>query len=172
MFQVGDVVVYENRGICRVEKITELNLPGAKAGQKYYELKPVYEETGKIYSAVDNEKVVMRQMLTKEEAEQLIGEIPGIPEMWIGDEKQREMKYKEAMRSCDCRQWVSIIKTLYTRRQNRLMQGKKTTNTDDRYYKKASDNLHGELALALGVQKSDMETVIRNQLEVPSPSVV
>lgn len=165
MFKAGDFIVYESRGICKVETITELNLPGAKRGQKYYELKPVYEEGGKIYSAVDNDKVIMRPMLTKDEAELLIEEIPTISEMWIGDEKQREVKYKEAMRSCDCRQWVSIIKTLYSRRESRLLQGKKTTNTDDRYFKKAGDNLHGELAMALGMEKEELEAYIAQRLE-------
>ncbi len=164
MFKVGDFIVYESRGICKVENITELNLPGATKGQKYYELKPVYEETGKIYSAVDSDKVLMRRMITGEEAKALIDDIPNIPEMWIGDEKQRELRYKEAMRSGDCRQWVSIIKTLYLRRQDRLAQGKKTTNTDDRYFKKAGDNLHGELAMALGMEKSEMEEFISDHL--------
>lgn len=165
MFQTGDYIVYENRGICKVEGITELGLSGAVKGKKYYELKPIYEEGGKIYSAVDNEKVVMRRMLTKEEAEQLIQDIPHIPQMWIGDEKQREAKYKEAMRSCDCRQWISIIKTLYLRRESRLAQGKKTTNTDDRYFKKAGNNLHGELAMALGMEQSEMEQYIAEKLD-------
>lgn len=163
MFTIGEFVIYENRGICKVENITELSLPGATRGQKYYELKPVYDESGKIYSAVDNDKVIMRQMLTKEQAKELIDDIPNIPEMWIGDEKQRELKYREAMHSCDCRQWVSIIKTLYLRRQNRLEQGKKTTNTDDRYFKKAEDNLHGELAMALGMEKGEMEEFIASR---------
>lgn len=160
MFKVGDFIVYESRGICKVEDITELSLPNATKGQKYYVLKPVYEEGGKIYSAVGNDKVIMRRMISAEEANELIADIPNIQEMWIGDEKQREMKYKEAMRSCDCRQWVSIIKTLYLRRESRISQGKKTTNTDDRYFKKAGDNLHGELAMALGKEKTEMESFI------------
>jgi CarD family transcriptional regulator len=168
MFQVGDIVVYANRGICRVEDITELNLPGAKSGKKYYEMRPISDESGKVYSAVDNDKVVMRRVLTKEEAQKLVMDIPDIPEMTIGDEKQRELKYKEAMLSCDCRQWVSIIKTLYTRRQNRLRQGKKTTNTDDRYFKRVSENLHGELAIALGMKKEEMESFISNCLDNPA----
>ncbi len=160
MFKVGDFIVYESRGICKVEDITELSLPNATKGQKYYVLKPVYEEGGKIYSAVGNDKVIMRRMISAKEANELIADIPNIQEMWIGDEKQREMKYKEAMRSCDCRQWVSIIKTLYLRRESRISQGKKTTNTDDRYFKKAGDNLHGELAMALGKEKTEMESFI------------
>lgn len=164
MFEVGEYIAYENRGICKVEGITELNLPGAAKGQKYYVLTPVYEESGKIYSEIDNDMVVMRPMLSKEEAKALIDEIPSIPQMWIQDEKQRELKYREAMQSCDVRQWVSIIKTLYIRRQDRISQGKKTTNTDDRYFKKAGDNLHGELAMALGKEKSEMEEYISSRI--------
>lgn len=164
MFEAGEYIAYENRGICKVEGITELNLPGAAKGQKYYVLTPVYEEGGKIYSEIDNDQVVMRHMLSEEEALALIDEIPSIAQMWIPDEKQRELLYREAMQSCDVRQWVSIIKTLYIRRQDRISQGKKTTNTDDRYFKKASDNLHGELAMALGKEKSEMEEFISARL--------
>lgn len=166
MFQVGEFIVYENRGVCKVEGITKMSLPGAKKEQEYYELKPVFEDSGRIYSAVDNGKVVMRQMLTKKEAVSLIDEIPQIPEMRIGDEKQRELKYKEAVRSCDCRQLISVIKTLYIRRQSRMEQGKKATNTDERYFKKAEDTLHGELAVALGLEKSQMGEYISSRLEV------
>lgn len=170
MFNVGEYIAYENRGICKVEGITELNLPGTAKGQKYYVLTPVYEESGRIYSEIDNDKVVMRPMISEAEAQALIDEIPNIPQMRIGDEKQREEKYREAMQSCDVRQWVSIIKTLYFRRQNRIMQGKKTTNTDDRYFKKAGDNLNGELAMALGKKKSEMEEYISSRL-MPAPEM-
>lgn len=47
MFQIGEFIIYENRGICKVEGIAELSLPGAVKGQQYYELKPVFDESGK-----------------------------------------------------------------------------------------------------------------------------
>lgn len=166
LFKVGTCVVYENRGICRIEAIAELNLSGAQSGKKYYELKPIYENVSKIYSKVDNDKVLMRPVMTKEEAEKLLDEIPDIPEIWIGDEKQREMQYREAMSSGDARQWVSIIKTLFLRKQSRLQQGKKTTNTDDRYFKRAESSLYGELALALGMNPDEMEAYIAKRMDV------
>ena len=165
MFKVGEYVAYETRGVCVVEGITELSLPGATKGQEYYVLKPVYEETGTIYCAIHNSKVNYREMMTKEEAEELMKQIPDIEEMWIPDEKQREAMYKEAMQSCDPKRWVSIIKTLYNRRQTRLSQGKKTTNTDDRYFKRASENLYGELAMALGRAKSDIEESVAAMID-------
>lgn len=165
MFEVGEYVAYETKGVCVVEGITELSLPGATKGQEYYVLKPVYEETGTIYCAIHNSRVNYREMMTKEYAEALLDKITSIDEMWIPDEKQRESMYKEAMQSCDPERWVSIIKTLYNRRQSRLSQGKKTTNTDDRYYKRASENLYGELAIALGVDKKEMEEHIISKID-------
>ena len=164
MFKKGEFVVYEAKGLCEITDITELDLGGAIKGRKYYVLKPVYDEGGTIYSAVDNAKVTIRRMITRQEAEEILSEIPEIKSLKIPDEKQRENRYKEAMHSCDCRQWISMIKTLYVRRENRLMNGKKTTNTDDRYYKKAGDSLHGELAMAMGMDKSEMENIILGQI--------
>lgn len=67
----------------------------------------------------------MRAVLTKEEADVLIENIPVIEELWVGNDKLREEKYKETMRSCDCRDWIKIIKTLYMRKKERIAQGKR-----------------------------------------------
>ena len=100
----------------------------------------------------------------KEEAEELIREIPQIEGLWIGSEKQREEKYKECMKSCKCAEWVRIIKTLYQRKMSRLKQGKKITATDERYLRMAEGNLYSELSIALGIPESGMEAYITNQI--------
>lgn len=100
-------------------------------------MRPVHEKHGKVFTPVDNEKIVMRRVISKEEAEKLIREIPQIEGLWIGNEKQREEKYRECMKSCKCAEWVRIIKTLYERKVSRLKQGKKITATDERYLRMA-----------------------------------
>ena len=67
--------------------------------------------------------------------------------------KQREETYKEALRTCDYHAWVSIVKTLYQRKKERLAQGKKATAVDERYMKAAENGLYGELSLTLGVPR-------------------
>ena len=69
------------------------------------------------------------------------------------------------MATGDCREWVSIIKTLYQRRQLRLQEGKKTTSTDDRYFRKAETNLYSELAYALDKQPEEMQSFIMTNIE-------
>ena len=71
---------------------------------------------------------------------------------------------KEALKTCDCRVWISMIKALYLRRKDRLEQGKKMTDLDERYFKTAEDNLYSELALSLGMKKDEMVSYITERV--------
>lgn len=165
MFQPGEFIYYGNSGICKVEEITRLNVAGADKDRQYYRLSPMEGQGGVIYTPVDNQKVQMRRVLNKEEANQLITSIPEIQELWISEEKQREQNYKKALKSPDCRCWIQIIKTLYLRKQSRISQGKKITATDEKYLKSAENRLYSELALALGQPKENMEQYITERLQ-------
>ena len=59
---------------------------------------------------------------------------------------------------------VSILKELYFRRKKRLEDGKKITIVDERYFKLAENQLYSELAFALGVQKSDINQIIEENI--------
>ena len=68
MFQPGELVVYHTAGVCRVEAITKPNVSGADRNKEYYQLKPLQQD-GVIYTPVDNPKVSIRPMISREEAE-------------------------------------------------------------------------------------------------------
>lgn len=165
MFEVGEYIVYGVKGVCRVEDITHIDISGADKNRLYYVLTPIGESSGKIYAPTDNQKVMMRRIISKEEADRLIDELPQIELLWVPDDKQREAKYKEALNTCDYRAWVSIVKTLYLRKQERVSQGKKITALDERYMRTAENELYSELSLTLGVPKDEMENYIRDRLE-------
>lgn len=165
MFEVGEYVVYGSKGVCMIEDITHIDISGADKNRLYYVLAPIGDSNGKIYAPTDNQKIVMRSVISRKEAEQLIEELPEIEMLWVPDDKQREAKYKEAMRTCDYRAWVSIVKTLYARKQERTAQGKKITTLDERYMRAAENELYSELSLTLGIPKEDMEDYIRERLD-------
>ena len=60
---------------------------------------------------------------------------------------------------------LGIIKTLYLRKVERVGAGKKITTIDERYFKLAENYLHGELALALQVDKDDINQIIIENIE-------
>lgn len=164
MFQADDVVVYGNNGICKVTDVGTISLSGVDKQRKYYTLRPVYQSETVYYVPVENQKTNMRLIITKDEAEQLIEDIAAMESAWIVNEKEREAQYKEALRSCDCRELIKIIKTLYQRKQSRIQDGKKVTTVDERYFHLAETQLYEELGYALGMAKEEVSAYITNHI--------
>ena len=165
MFKAGDYVAHYKQGICEVITIGKLDLSCSDRSKEYYTLKPLYDAGGTLYTPVDNERNQIREVITKEEAENLIDEMPEIDILWIKDEKKRESLYKEALLKNQCRDWISIIKTSYKRKMERLASGKKTINVDERYMSIAESFLYGELAVALEMNRDEVKQYIIAQLD-------
>ena len=160
MFKEGDIVVFGNNGVCRVDAVGPTDLFGSGQERLYYTLIPVYGSESKIFTPVDNQKVVCRAVISKEEAEKLIADIQDIEALWVPDERRREESYKAAVSKCDCLELIKIIKTLYLRKQARIAEGKKVTSSDERYLKLSEDRLYGEFAVALGIPKDEVKDYI------------
>lgn len=166
MFQTGDYMIYGNSGVCQVESVGTIDtIPGIPKDKIYYTLKPLYIKGSTIYTPVDNQKVLIRPLILKEEAIQLIDGIEEIETLWISNEKQREEVYKEELATCDCKELIKIIKTVYQRMQERLAEGKKITNSDRKYFKIAQDSLYGELAIVLDMEKEKVEEFITERMQ-------
>lgn len=164
MFEKGEYVVYGTKGVCCIQDIGHVDLPGVERDKLFYILHPVQDNHGTVYLPIDSTKAVIRRVMTAEEAKELLQEIPSIEELVIPSEKQRESSYKEALRTCSTRSWVSMIKTLYLRRNKRLAAGKKVTSLDERYLRAAEHELYGELSVALGVPKEDLEPKLKEAI--------
>ena len=164
MFAVNDYIVYGNHGVCKVENIGTVSLAMVDKDKVYYTLRPVYKNEAVVYAPVENPKSVIRAVLTKEDADKLIEEIPSLESVWIGNEKERELQYKAALRSCDCRELIRIIKTLYHRKMDRIRDGKKVTVVDERYFRLAEEQLYGELAFAMDMERSQVGEYLNTRI--------
>ena len=147
MFRIGDYVAHYKEGVCEVVNIGKIDM--GSSDKEYYTLKPVYDAAGTVYTPVDNKREQIRQLITKEEAENLIKEMSEIDTIGVTNEKQREAMYKNALLHNQCREWVSLIKTSYGRNKERIQAGKKTINIDERYMSSAEKFLYGELAVVM-----------------------
>lgn len=165
MFQVNDVVIYGHHGVCEITEVGTLKMPMADQEKLYYTLRPVYHRDSAVYAPVEKRKIIMRPVITKEAAEELIQQIPQIETVWIVNEKAREVQFKEALQTCDCEELVKIIKTLYLRKQQRLESGKKVTVVDEKYFRQAEEKLYEELAYVLGMEKNKVGQYISSHME-------
>lgn len=161
MFEKDQLIMCGGHGVCRVVNITGNPIDRLDKVRKYYVLEPVFEKGSTVYTPVDNDKVIMRRIMNREEAEELVGRITGIDTVWIQEEKSREQMYKDAIRTYDCQSLVQIIKTLYMRKQSRLKEGKKVLSSDEQYLRKAEELLYSEMSLALSIPKNEVEAYIR-----------
>ena len=155
MFKIGDYVAHYKEGVCEVVNIGKIDM--GSSDKEYYTLKPVYDAGGTVYTPVDNKRDQIRKLITKEEAENLIKEMP--------NEKQREGMYKNALLHNQCREWISLIKTSYGRNKKRLLAGKKTINVDERYMSSAEKFLYGELAVVMEIPRDKVSGYVKEHLD-------
>lgn len=164
MFKVGDYVVHGRNGVCKIDDITHVDITGADKSQLYYILVPIHSKSSKIFYPVDSDKVIMRIVISKKEAQNLISEIKDIEPIEIENERQRENQYKEEIGSCDCHRLIGVIKALMERNRERMEQGKRATFLDDRYLKEAKKTLLDEFSIALGININDVENYILSNI--------
>lgn len=97
MFEKKSIIFNENMGVCRVDDITGLSVQKVNP-VFYYVLRSVYLKDKTAYIPVDNHTVVLRELITKEEAERKIAawKEAGI---WMlkseEDEKEQGLSRKE-----------------------------------------------------------------------------
>lgn len=151
MFEPGDFIVYGNSGVCKVLKIGLPEIHAANRKKLYYTLQPLYS-TETIYTPVDS-GVFMRPVLSREEAESLIAEIPKIQESVFNNRNLTLLSahYEAAFQTHNCEDLIQLIKSIYAKNVSAVQHGKKPGQIDQRYMKRAETLLHGELAVSLGI---------------------
>lgn len=165
MFKKGEYVVHGRSGVCVVDEITTIDISEADKDQKYYVLVPVKTPESKIFFPVDGNKIVLRAILTKNQARKVLRDMKKVEPVFIENDRQREVVYKEAISSCDCMKLAEIIKTLQVRSREREKQGKRNTFVDDRYLKEAKDFLNYEFSIALEIDLDKIEDYIIERIK-------
>ena len=164
MFDVGDYIIYGSNGVCRITNVGPMKMPGVSKDKLYYTMVPCYIRDSEIFTPVDNERVVMRRVMSKDEAEEFIDEMPDLDELEIIEEKKRDLEYKAAVLTCDPKILVELLKTIRARMDERIAEGKKVTASDAKYYHIAEESLYGELAISLDMDKDGVKVYLQNKV--------
>lgn len=166
MFSIGEYVVYGTVGVCTVEEITTLDMRDVPKEKEYYVLVPLSTKSNRVFVPVDNTRVVMRRVITKDEAIKLIDSMPGLEEIRIENPKLTDMVFKETLKTCEVTACARVIKTLYRSNMERLERGKKITASGEKYLRIAEDALYSELAVVLSIDRRDVPRYIGERLGI------
>jgi len=162
MFKVGDFVVYGKTGVCKIIDICEKELI-VNTKKQYYVLNPVFESKNIIYAPTDNEKIFMRNIITKAQAEELILKIPMIrKKIKFNEEELKELNTVLSSYTCD--DLVGLTAQIYEKKKLAIENKKRLGFSDERIMRKSENLLFGELAVALGINIEDVQEYIKNKL--------
>lgn len=127
----------------------------------YYLLSPIDDASLTIKLPVTSPYI--RDILTAQEAEAIIKEIPNIP-IIDSDDKSLENIYKELLSTEDPLDLVKIIKTTYLRNKKRVDNGKKIGDKDNNYFQKAEKYLYNSLGISLNMSYEECKNYVIDNL--------
>ncbi len=164
MYKINDTVLYGSHGACIITEISKLSFGGPE--KQYYILKPVHNSGSTVYVPVDNNVLTskMRQILSIDEIQTLIHDMPVEKALWIEDETKRKEKYHEILLSGDRHKLIGMIKALYQHQKEQNKKGKRLHATDERIFKEAEKLLYDEFAFVLQIKPSQVLPFIMEQL--------
>lgn len=165
MFEKGETVYYGTAGVCKVNDICRSPFDPSDE-RMYYVLEPSDLTGGTIiYAPADNDRVLLRALMTEDEANALISSIPLLPVLEIASERQRREEYRNAMKDGTPESLVRVIKTIYTRKSTGNKDKKRMSDTDTEFDKVARRALFGELCAVLGTPANEIESLINSEMK-------
>jgi CarD family transcriptional regulator len=159
MFKVNDVVIYGSAGICRIVDIRDEKL--GDEVNKYYILKPVFDEKNTFFVPVLNENLTSKihDILTYDEALEFAKKIRDIEPLWIDNDKERYVTYKTTLDRGSREEIVSVVKALREREASLFRFGKKLRGSDETTMRQGDKIIKNELAFVLNVPANEIEAI-------------
>lgn len=154
MFRIDDFVVYGTAGVCRVADIREEKFGGNS--QVYYILEPVFRKDSLIYAPVENRRTPMRSVIDEDELYSIVKDIAAAEPEWEPNDKLRTEKFKDILRSGNCREIALMVKSLYMHKLTQVERGRKLHISDTNLMKTAEELLYSEFAHILGISPEDV----------------
>lgn len=165
MFSIDDVVMYTTYGICKISDIIEMSFGGNT--NKYYVLHPLRESKTELTLPVDNPmtKCRLHPLLSENEINDLIHEIPFMEPYWIERDNDRKAKFGEIVKSGDRKETLRVIKSIKYHIYDIKDKGRKLHATDENAMKDAEKLILDEFSYVLNMDREKLSIIINNELE-------
>ncbi|WP_047985935.1 CarD family transcriptional regulator [Ornithinibacillus californiensis] len=163
MFNIGELVVYSDHGVCKIDSISEKTYGGKT--RTYYELHPIEDSKLRINIPVNNVKVNMLKMMNKDQADTILKsfEEPGVE--WIEDVKIRNKEYNKLIQSGDRLDISKVVNTLMKRKQEMVLEKRHIPEQDKKLLSKTLTILIEELAISLDKHIDEIEQKILHAMK-------
>ena len=150
MLCIGKVVVHKKHGICTITQHLKMS------GQDYYQLIPRFDESMSIFVPTSKECELLRDVLTKNEADDLISYMRNIDDVLIEDTKERRDDFHKKFSSGELKDLAYICRKLFLLKKAKEETNSKFCLTDSTLFEKANKMLLDELSIAYDIDRSQI----------------
>ncbi len=155
MFNKGDKVIYGQTGVCVVEDIAQRELI-KNVKRLYYKLRPIYQQNNIIYAPAQSDKVFIRSIISKEEAEELISKMPDIYKAAL----ECEDTDGEENKPTTCEELAAVAVKIHRKKRAAKNAHRRLGFTDEKNLEHAEEMLFGELAAVLELDINEIPKVL------------
>ena len=164
MLNIGQCVIYGNHGLCSVRDILVPSFLERGKEKEYYQMVSAVDAGSVLYVPVDGAESKIRDVISADNAEELIDEIEYVPELELPEGKKAEPAITEVIRRNMAEEMMSLVKSLHKIKAIRQAEGKKFASLNEKYLNIAEKLLYTELAFSLKVEKDDIKKRVFDEL--------
>ncbi|MEE3470678.1 MAG: CarD family transcriptional regulator [Butyrivibrio hungatei] len=165
MLNVGDCVIYGSHGLCKVRDILVPAFLEKGNEKQYYMMVSAVDAGSVIYVPVEGAEDKVRDVMSADDAEELICEIEDVDELDLPDGKKAEPEITGIIKRNIADEMMSLVKSLHKIKAMREAEGKRFAALNEKYLNMAEKLLYTEMAFSL---KTEKETIKDRVIEVLS----
>lgn len=149
MYQVGDIVIYTLYGICTITEETERFFNGQNV--KYFVLVPLSDQKTKMQIPAENPMILSRlhPLLSPDEANTIIQEIPFLENIWIDNDNQRKREFGDIVKAGNRKEILQMMKSIYNHSLGLKNKGRKLHVSDEQCMRDGEKLILDEFAYVL-----------------------
>ena len=163
MLNVGDCVISGSHGLCKVRDILVPAFLEKGNEKQYYMMVSAVDAGSVIYVPVEGAEDKVRDVMSADDAEELICEIEDVDELDLPDGKKAEPEITGIIKRNIADEMMSLVKSLHKIKAIREAEGKKFAALNEKYLNMAEKLLYTEMAFSL---KTEKETIKDRVIEV------
>ena len=171
-YRVGDFLVHEGSGVCKIEDIDDMELMGKGSKKTYYCMAPVFKASAKVFTPVIGSTVRLRPVAAEATFNEILENIDDIECINEPNDRMLQEKFKEVMAEFTPESLARVVKTVLIRKWQRLESGKKVMAIDEKILSVAGRKLYEEMAFSMGKDISYAQHLFEDAVKIHSSNSI
>ena len=160
MLSIDECVIYGSHGLCQVRDILVPSFLERGKEKQYYMMVSAVDAGSVLYVPVDGAEDKVREVISAEDAEDMIGDIENVEELDLPEGKKAEPVISQIIKRNAPDEMMSLVKTL-----RKIKAIREAGALNEKYLNISEKLLYTEIAFSLKTEKDKIKTRILMKLE-------